>query len=318
MKRHPCEKIFGVQIAVNKVPEACSVTQVIADQVKPDFIDINCGCPIDVMTSLGMGSALLERATRLRDLNHGLSRVLEDTGIPFTIKVRTGKKTAHPTIHRVAPELGSWGCAGVTIHGRSWDQRYTKEADWDYIRNFSESAPVPVYGNGDVYDYVTWKHHMEHDKVSSIMFARGAIIKPWIFTECKERRMWDISSSERLDILRSFSNYGLEHWGSDWMGVEKTRNFMLQTLSFMYRYVPYGLLERYPVEMWHRPIPFQGRDDLETLMGSPYSEDWVRISEMLLGPTPAGFRFEPKHASNSYSQSVLPQQMVAQTDGDEW
>merc|ERR1711991_960449 len=96
----------------------------------------------------------------------------------------------------------------------------------------------------------------------------------------------DISSGERLDILRKFVNYGLEHWGSDWMGVEKTRNFLLQTLSFMHRYVPYGLLERYPVEMWHRPVPFQGRDDLETLMGSPYSEHRVEISEMLLGKVP--------------------------------
>ena len=130
--------------------------------------------------------------------------------------------------------------------------------------------------------------------------------------------MWDISSGERLDILRNFTNYGLEHWGSDWMGVEKTRNFMLQTLSFMHRYVPYGLLERYPVEMWHRPVPFQGRDDLETLMGSPYSEDWVRISEMLLGPVPDGFRFQPKHASNSYAQSVLPNQTATNDDADEW
>ncbi len=320
MKRHPSEKIFGVQLAANRVSDACKAAQLIEECSSADFVDLNCGCPIDVITNMGMGSALLERVTRMRDLCYGFSNTLKR--IPFTIKVRTGKKTGNPTIHKILPELMSWGPSAITLHGRSWEQRYTKEADWNYIRDFASKAPIPVIGNGDCWDYVTWKQHIEQDKVSTVLFARGAIIKPWVFTEVKERKMWDISSSERFDILRNFTNYGLEHWGSDWEGVEKTRNFLLQTLSFMHRYVPYGVLERYPVEMWHRPVPFVGRDDLETLMASPFSESWIELSEMLLGPVPAGFRFEPKHASNSYSQSISAGMIAAppvKDDGaDEW
>ncbi|EAW69143.1 dihydrouridine synthase 3-like (S. cerevisiae), isoform CRA_b [Homo sapiens] len=113
--------------------------------------------------------------------------------------------------------------------------------------------------------------------VTGIMIARGALLKPWLFTEIKEQRHWDISSSERLDILRDFTNYGLEHWGSDTQGVEKTRRFLLEWLSFLCRYVPVGLLERLPQRINERPPYYLGRDYLETLMASQKAADWIRI-----------------------------------------
>jgi tRNA-dihydrouridine synthase 3 len=71
-------------------------------------------------------------------------------------------------------------------------------------------------------------------------------------------------------------------------------------MSFLHRYVPVGLVERGPVTMNLRPPMYVGRNDLETLMASTKSEDWVKISSMLLGPPPEGFMFQPKHKSNAY------------------
>ncbi|RUS27971.1 hypothetical protein BC938DRAFT_482504 [Jimgerdemannia flammicorona] len=70
-------------------------------------------------------------------------------------------------------------------------------------------------GNGDVFSYEDYYGFKEKSGVDGIMIGRGALIKPWLFDEIKSRRHWDISSRERFDILRKFSDYGLEHWGSD-------------------------------------------------------------------------------------------------------
>ncbi|RXM28394.1 tRNA-dihydrouridine(47) synthase [NAD(P)(+)]-like [Acipenser ruthenus] len=105
-----------------------------------------------------------------------------------------------------------------------------------------------------------------------------ALIKPWIFTEIKEQRHWDILSSERLDNLKDFTNFGLEHWGSDTLGVEKTRKFMFEWLSFLYRYILVGLLVRVPRRLNERPLFYLGRDYLESLMASHNVGDWIKIS----------------------------------------
>ena len=134
------------------------------------------------------------------------------------------------------------------------------------------------------------------------MLARGALIKPWLPTEIKEHRHWDISATERLEMLKKFVDFGLEHWGSDQQGVNTTRRFLLEWLSFLYRYVPVGVLEVVPQRMNDRPPRYVCRNELETLMASDDCQDWIKISEMLLGPVPSDFQFLPKHKANSYAK----------------
>lgn len=101
-------------------------------------------------------------------------------------------------------------------------------------------------------------------------------------------------------MLKRFCDYGLEHWGTDSQGVNTTRRFLCEWQSFLYRYIPVGLLEVLPQRINERAPPFRGRDELEDLMASPRASDWVKLSERLLGPAPEDFVFQPKHKANSF------------------
>ncbi|XP_020511622.1 tRNA-dihydrouridine(47) synthase [NAD(P)(+)]-like isoform X1 [Labrus bergylta] len=297
LKRHESEDIFGVQVEGCFPDTMTRCAELINNNTDVDFVDINSGCPIDLVYKKGGGCGLMTRTRKFEQIINGMNYVLD---VPLTVKIRTGVQEKCNVAHKLIPEMKKWGVSMITLHGRSREQRYTKLADWDYITTCSNLAsPVPLFGNGDILSYEDAMKARETG-VSGIMIARGALIKPWIFTEIKESRHWDISSGERLDILRDFSNFGLEHWGSDTRGVEKTRNFMLEWLSFMCRYIPVGLLERVPQKINERPPYYMGRNYLESLMASQHVGDWVRISEMLLGPVPKNFNFLPKHKANAY------------------
>jgi len=242
--------------------------------------------------------------------------------------MRTGWSDSEPIAHVLQPKIQSWqidGIAAFMIHGRSRLQRYSRLANWDYISQVACSQSpdlpqIPLIGNGDIFSHVDYEEKIlkhvssgeegeasggnKNNLIPTAMLGRGALIKPWLPTEIKERRYWDISSTERFEMLKDFVRFGLEHWGSDQQGVNHTRRFLLEWLSFLYRYVPVGLLEVLPQQMNNRPPPHMcGRNDLETLMMSKQCADWIKLSEMLLGPVPEGFMFEPKHKANSYQRA---------------
>ncbi|NXG98858.1 DUS3L synthase, partial [Loxia leucoptera] len=301
LKRHHTEDIFGVQLEGAFPDTMTKCAELLNRTIDVDFVDINVGCPIDLVYKKGGGCALMTRSNKFEQIVRGMNSVLD---VPLTVKIRTGVQEKVNVAHKIIPRIREWGASMVTLHGRSREQRYTRSADWAYIAECARLAsPMPLFGNGDILSYEDANRAMQMG-VSGIMIARqvpvGALIKPWLFTEIKEQRHWDISSGERLDILKDFTNYGLEHWGSDTQGVEKTRKFLLEWLSFLCRYIPVGLLEHLPQKINERPPYYLGRDYLETLMASQNVDDWIKISELLLGPVPPSFTFLPKHKANSY------------------
>lgn len=305
---------FGAQIAANK-PWLATKTVEVLTSLCPQLraIDLNCGCPINLVCEKGCGSALLDSNARLESILRGMNYVSNE--VPITVKIRMGTKDGQPTAEKLIKRLvlggyeavesgkGTAGVAAITLHGRSKQQRYTRGADWGYIaecaalidrlkrekssrtdtiaeadpRDLANDGHVYFVGNGDCYSHVDYYNHLENAKVDSVMVARGALIKPWIFEEIEKGQYLDKSASERLSYVEKFAKYGLQTWGSDELGIGTTRRFLLEWLSFSHRYVPVALLEHLPPNIQDRPPRFRGRNELETLMASDNYKDWMKI-----------------------------------------
>ncbi|CAL6336378.1 unnamed protein product [Bathycoccus prasinos] len=307
VRRHKSEDIFGVQICGGHSDSLGRCVQALDDTIECDFIDINMGCPIDLICNKGAGSMLLEKPKRMEELVRSSNLICS---VPLTFKTRMGYKDTSRVAHTFVPRIKEWGASALTLHGRTRAQRYSREADWEYIRKVADASSVPIIGNGDIYTYHDYVENVvkNQDSIATCMIARGALVKPWIFTEIKEQRNWDISSHERFEILKDFARFGLEHWGSDERGVEQTRRFLLEWMSFTYRYTPVGILEtingQLPnVSMTQRPPKFVGRDDMETMLASDDASVWCDLCEKLLGKAPEGWKFTPKHKSNAYKNA---------------
>ncbi|KAK6441158.1 tRNA-dihydrouridine synthase 3, partial [Oleoguttula sp. CCFEE 5521] len=305
---------FGAQIAGNKPWLTLKTTEAITE-LCPSIraIDLNCGCPIDLVYQQGAGSALLDAPAKLEKILRGMNTVSKD--VPITVKIRMGTKDRHATALKLCqrlvlggPEAQSpAGVAAITLHGRSRQQRYTRTADWEYIaecaalvaklktssadamdtvrevdgRDLSSSINsngLPYFiGNGDILTHEDYDRAVTYEGVDSAMIARGALIKPWIFEEIASKQYIDKSATERLAYVEQFARNGLEYWGSDEIGVGITRRFLLEWLSFSCRYVPIGLLEHLPPRIGDRPPAFRGRSELETLLSSGNYKDWIKI-----------------------------------------
>eukprot|EP00604_Paraphysomonas_vestita_P000643 CAMPEP_0174825004 /NCGR_PEP_ID=MMETSP1107-20130205/40798_1 /TAXON_ID=36770 /ORGANISM="Paraphysomonas vestita, Strain GFlagA" /LENGTH=233 /DNA_ID=CAMNT_0016055551 /DNA_START=422 /DNA_END=1120 /DNA_ORIENTATION=+ len=130
LKRHPSETIFGIQVASTQSNELAFCAKILENETQSDFIDFNCGCPIDAICNKGAGAALLNRPKRLYDAVRVLTKHLTRS---ITVKVRTGWDDKNPNGHKVIPELQKISrgkIAAVMMHGRSRLQRYTGAANW--------------------------------------------------------------------------------------------------------------------------------------------------------------------------------------------
>jgi tRNA-dihydrouridine synthase 3 len=232
LRRHPDEKAFGVQLA-GKEPDVMAEAARVAAGEGADFIDVNCGCPIDEVTRRGFGASLLRRTSRIAAIVEAMAKSVP---VPVTLKLRLGWESEKPTFLKVAKAAEEAGAAAVTLHGRSRAQRYRRPADWEAVRALVTELKIPVIGNGDILTWRDAKRRLDETGCASVMVGRWALAKPWIFREYAEERDIEPGPEERLAVVRRYVELCRELFRDDERGRARTRRFLVFHQDFFRRY----------------------------------------------------------------------------------
>uniref|UniRef100_A0A7S3A1H6 tRNA-dihydrouridine(47) synthase [NAD(P)(+)] n=1 Tax=Rhodosorus marinus TaxID=101924 RepID=A0A7S3A1H6_9RHOD len=232
------EGIFGAQIATNNCAEAVSACNY-ARENGAKFLDLNCGCPIREVTRRGLGSALMRKPPKLVAL---VERMVSECSLPVTVKIRTGleEDADAEKVLELVRDLGRVGASAVTIHGRTAQQRYSGNANWDLISKVSAESGVDVIGNGDILTAYEAKDRLADSGCLAVMTGRGALIKPWLFSEFEKDYTWNPTPMERIGVYRTLVRFMKERFRDDEKGRLRSFEFLRFHMDFFsrYRYYP--------------------------------------------------------------------------------
>lgn len=142
------------------------------------FLDINMGCPVPKIVNNGEGSALMREPKLAGEIIAATVKAIEK---PVTVKIRKGFDSEHANAVEMAKIAEDAGAAAVAVHGRTREQFYSGEADWEIIARVKEAVSIPVIGNGDVTDGKSAEELLEQTGCDGVMIGRAARGNPWLF-----------------------------------------------------------------------------------------------------------------------------------------
>ena len=177
------DRPVAIQIYGSNIESMVGAAKV-AEELQPDFIDINFGCPMKKIATKGAGAGLLRDLPKMVKM---AEEVVKAVKLPVTAKTRLGWDYNDMPIVDVAERLQDVGIQALAIHGRTRSQLYTGEADWSLIAEVKNNQRmiIPIIGNGDINGPVKAKAFLEQSGVDALMIGRGAIGRPWIFRDVR-------------------------------------------------------------------------------------------------------------------------------------
>ena len=219
------ERPIGIQIFGNEISSMRQATEICAKE-KPEFIDINYGCPVKKVANKGAGAGILRDIPKMISMT---KEIVRSTNIPVTVKTRLGWDENSKYIVEVAERLQDVGIKAISIHGRTRKQMYKGEADWTLIGEVKNNPKmiIPVFGNGDVDTPEKVKSVKERYGIDGVMIGRGAIGNPWIFKEIKNYLKTNTflekpNIQERVDVCKQHLKHSIT-WKGERVGIAEMK-----------------------------------------------------------------------------------------------
>ena len=219
------ERPVAIQI-YGKDPVAMADAAQIVEQAKPDFIDINFGCPVKKVAGKGAGAGLLQTPDRLLEITRAVVNAVQT---PVTVKTRLGWDEQHLIILDLAEALQDCGIAELAIHGRTRSQMYRGDADWTLIGEVKNNPRmhIPIIGNGDVTTPERARECFDRYGVDAIMIGRATFGCPWIFEDMRfgleGKEVPARSMAWCVEILKEHVERSIEWIGDERKGIVHSR-----------------------------------------------------------------------------------------------
>jgi nifR3 family TIM-barrel protein len=152
----------------------------IVENMKPDILDINMGCPVPkVALRAQAGSALLKNPKKVYEI---VKAVVDTVNIPVTVKIRSGWDMQHINAVLIAKECEKAGASAIIVHPRTRSQGYSGKADWSIIKEVKDNVSIPVIGNGDIKTPEDAKRMLEETGCDAVMVGRAVLGNPWLIS----------------------------------------------------------------------------------------------------------------------------------------
>jgi nifR3 family TIM-barrel protein len=199
------ERPVGIQIFGANLDSMLRTVEIV-EESKPDFIDINFGCPVKKVVSKGAGAGILKDLDLMQKLS---AEMVKHSSLPITVKTRLGWDIDSIQIVEVAERLQDVGIQALAIHGRTRAQMYKGEADWEFIRQVKNNPRmhIPIFGNGDVNTPEKAMLMRDEFGLDGAMIGRATIGNPWFFKQIKHffetgEHLPEISIVERVAMAK--------------------------------------------------------------------------------------------------------------------